>query len=36
MASAQLGFRQFLKFLVQGSDELGFGKVRFWLLGSMG
>ena len=33
MASAQLGFEHFLKFSVQGSDGLGFGKVGFWLLG---
>ena len=33
MALAQLGFGHFLKFSVQGSDELGFSKVGFWLLG---
>ena len=33
MASAQMSFGHFLKFSVQRSDELGFGKVGFWLLG---
>ena len=33
MASAQMSFGHFLNFSVQRSDELGFGKVGFWLLG---